>query len=242
MAALVCLVRQLRPVAVLTLAGTLDDRSSLRAGLALRDCLAAQPAAVVVDVHRLGVVGDRPIAWLHRICEEARTWPGAPVYFVDPDRVTSPLPGPSFDRYDAAMTVANGQPIPPSHTMTLAPVATSCAAVRAAVRRCCADWRIPRFGQTGEIIASEMVANAIVHARTDLTVAIRAVNGLQISVTDSDPRMVPEESILHGAGMEIVNGLADRWGCLPTSAGKVVWACINSAPREPGVDMSRTRV
>jgi hypothetical protein len=229
MAALVCLVKQLQPVALATLAGTLDDRSSLKAGLTLRDCLAAAPTAVIIDTARLRVVGERAFAWLDRICREAEAWPGVPVYFVDPAHVLEAVYARRFADTDSAMAAAIEQPVFRSQCLTFPPVAASCAAVRAAVRDACAGWGLGRLAQAGELIASELVANGVIHAGTNLEVTIRAARGLQISVADRDPRLVPVEPHYHGTGMEIVAGLADRWGCLPTSTGKVVWACLNGA-------------
>lgn len=229
MSALVCLIKQVYPVAMVTLAGTMDDRSMIESGLVLRDCLAALPAAVVVDAEALRVVGDRPVAWLRQIFQDAAVWPGVPLLFVDPQGVCGGLDVPCHDTVVAASAVATMVQEPAKMTVTLPPKAVSCAAARELVTEACDSWGKPNFVQVGQLVASELVANGVVHARTELSLTVRDHDGLQISVGDGDPRFAaPGGADGRGTGLEIVAGLARNWGCLPTSTGKVVWANLSA--------------
>lgn len=227
MSALVCVVKQTYPVTMLSVAGTLDDRTMIESGLVIRDCLAALPAAVVVDAHGLRVVGERAVPWLRQILLDAAVWPGVPLLFVDPDGVCGGLDVPCHESAAAAAAAADRVHEPAKMSVTLPPLAASCAAARELVREACGSWGKPRYAQVGELIASELVANGVVHARTELALTVRDHDGLQISVGDGDPRFAElggEGG--QGTGLELVAGLAERWGCLPTSTGKVVWATL----------------
>jgi anti-sigma regulatory factor (Ser/Thr protein kinase) len=86
------------------------------------------------------------------------------------------------------------------------------------------------------LVASELVTNAVVHARTPSVMALRLANDtLHVSVRDNDPRPmfrpVPGLSGAHdgdhGRGLLILDAMADEWGTHPTADGKVVWATIS---------------
>lgn len=84
------------------------------------------------------------------------------------------------------------------------------------------------------LLLSEVVTNAILHARTDASVhvAVEAA-GVLVAVEDrcrSRPaRAVRDESALSGRGLELVETLADEFGVLPTSSGKRVWFTLGGA-------------
>ncbi|MBK5222255.1 MAG: response regulator [Acidimicrobiia bacterium] len=78
------------------------------------------------------------------------------------------------------------------------------------------------------LVVSELVTNAVVHARStsDLTLHLRP-GVLRIEVTDRgagtpNPRS-PGAHETGGRGLQIVSALAGAWGIDPTPAGKVVW-------------------
>jgi len=91
------------------------------------------------------------------------------------------------------------------------------------------------------IISSELVANAVLHARTEcrLTVQLDA-RGLTIAVRDHRPggisRRPPsiDATNLRGLGLFVVDRLSRSWGTSPTADGKTVWALLPtpSSPTE----------
>lgn len=96
--------------------------------------------------------------------------------------------------------------------------------------------------EVARVVLSELVANAIRHARTELTVSARVGDGvLRIEVLDRDTRppalMGLDSDSTSGRGLHIVAGLARDWGWQTADAedgvsGKVVWAEV--ALDQPG--------
>ena len=78
-------------------------------------------------------------------------------------------------------------------------------------------------------MVSELVANAVVHARSDAVVGItRAAGGIRLSVADRSPvlpaRADPDPGALRGRGLGMIAAMACRWGHHVVEGGKVVWA------------------
>ena len=80
-----------------------------------------------------------------------------------------------------------------------------------------------------EVLTSEIVANAVTHARTEVTVEVQSRHGrARVAVHDGSaalPRLqVPGFDLRTGRGLAIVDALADDWGYWPVAGdGKVVW-------------------
>src|SRR4051794_13473118 len=79
-----------------------------------------------------------------------------------------------------------------------------------------------RFNEDiARLLLSEILTNAILHARTSVTVrAIETDDRLRVEAIDSGtgglpdtrPRLVPTNLSEEGRGLQIVDMLADRWG------------------------------
>ncbi|MYW68043.1 hypothetical protein GTY65_28800 [Streptomyces sp. SID8379] len=88
------------------------------------------------------------------------------------------------------------------------------------------------------LLVSELVTNAVVHTgrpavlRMALSDADEACPGMvRVEVADSSarppaPRHADGEET-NGRGLELVDGLADRWGWRPEGAGKAIWCEID---------------
>jgi anti-sigma regulatory factor (Ser/Thr protein kinase)/uncharacterized protein YoaH (UPF0181 family) len=79
------------------------------------------------------------------------------------------------------------------------------------------------------LVASEMAANAVTHARSAFEVTVTCTeSAVRISVSDVGPGTAEEHHgrllDLGGRGLAIVSDLADRWGSETVPGGKVVWA------------------
>ncbi len=78
------------------------------------------------------------------------------------------------------------------------------------------------------LLVSELVTNAVVHARTDVTLHVTIRRGvLRIEVADGSP-VVPvarHTSALAGTGrgLQLVDRLANRWGVQKSRGGKTIW-------------------
>lgn len=81
---------------------------------------------------------------------------------------------------------------------------------------------------TARLLVSELVSNALLHARTAMEVVVRiGATTVRIEVHDGVERLpVPiaePGDALAGRGLHIVDELAAGWGAQPRRGGKAVW-------------------
>lgn len=105
------------------------------------------------------------------------------------------------------------------------------------VREVLGAWGCEDPDELAVLLTSELVANAVIHASTRLTVTVRLANGvLRIEVRDAnfDLPVVrnPGPEATGGRGMLLVESLAQRWGADVDKAGKVVWFELASRRRQ----------
>jgi anti-sigma regulatory factor (Ser/Thr protein kinase) len=108
-----------------------------------------------------------------------------------------------------------------------------CAAglARQQVRAALASWGLGQLEDTAVLLATELVGNAVRHARhggNELTLRIADTRAwLRIDVSDKDPRPpqphLPAELDESGFGLVLVEGLAAKWGVDQATEGKTVW-------------------
>jgi PAS domain S-box-containing protein len=98
---------------------------------------------------------------------------------------------------------------------------------------------------TAELLVSEVVTNAVLHARTVITLSVRIGPGLLVQVTDSSPERPRSRShdreSTGGRGLDLIEALAADYGVLTGPAGsKTVWFTLGEAPglSGPGWDGS----
>lgn len=98
------------------------------------------------------------------------------------------------------------------------------------VRDTLLDWDLARLVEDAELGVSELVANAVRYAKTDVTLRISAGADVTITVIDSEPRLrrpfhhaVDDPYAESGRGLRIVAAVADDWGIEARSGGKAVW-------------------
>ncbi|MET9613892.1 ATP-binding protein [Kitasatospora indigofera] len=110
-----------------------------------------------------------------------------------------------------------------------------------------------RFAEAGELLLSELVTNAVEHARVPagrlvkVAFALRAER-LRVEVHDAAPqrpelRPVPVQPDAEaGRGLLLVRELSDRWGCCPRAGGtgKFVWFECAPAGRSGAGDGAAT--
>lgn len=78
------------------------------------------------------------------------------------------------------------------------------------------------------LLTTELVTNAIVHARTDFALRVTSHDDrLRVEVSDSSlepPRLVPIRGLEdHGRGLHLVEALSASWGVDWRDDHKVVW-------------------
>ncbi|WP_082119698.1 SpoIIE family protein phosphatase [Saccharothrix sp. ST-888] len=89
-------------------------------------------------------------------------------------------------------------------------------------------WGLSALTDFAELMVSELVTNALLHAEAPRRLRLFRDRTLTVEVADSGgspPRVrTSAEEDEGGRGMHLVSELAHRWGTRPTKGGKVVWA------------------
>ena len=78
------------------------------------------------------------------------------------------------------------------------------------------------------LLASELVSNAVLHARSDLSVTVRRfADCIRVEVYDGNPLLpqpcLPPAEATSGRGLGLVDAMASAWGAERCRDGKVVW-------------------
>ncbi|MEU1554302.1 ATP-binding protein [Streptomyces scabiei] len=132
------------------------------------------------------------------------------------------------------MTVsATSRPIGhPGYSETFPCLEESAEAARKLVRTALATWHLEDLTDTGVLLVSELVGNAVRHttSRSIRVVVTRPTsNWVRIGVSDKS-RIMPElrhqngDSLrVGGLGLVLVDSLTDRWGTDLRTWGKQVW-------------------
>lgn len=119
---------------------------------------------------------------------------------------------------------------------------------RRVTRDVLARWRLAHVEDTAVLLVSELVTNAVRHARDTYAIALDLEVGttwLRIEVQDADPRWpkprTPGSLDESGFGLVLVDALAGTWGVRETATGKAVWAELDiRPPAEAGAWAVRT--
>ena len=94
-----------------------------------------------------------------------------------------------------------------------------------------------------ELVVSELVTNASLHAEPPIVVRLLLEDGVRIEVEDEGPglpiRTARNLYSMTGRGLSMVDAVTSRWGVEPAGPGrKVVWAEIGTpGPSNPDVDI-----
>lgn len=96
------------------------------------------------------------------------------------------------------------------------------------VARVLEEWDLRERADEVLLLVSELVTNAVVHAKSDLEVLMRlAPQLLRVEVHDRDPQRVAPlawtEDQERGRGVALVEAISDVWGIDDEQIGKVIW-------------------
>jgi anti-sigma regulatory factor (Ser/Thr protein kinase) len=239
-------------VTLMTLRGRWDRPLWSAATTALHACLAEHPEALIVDLTEL----DDPatgsaLAWVTAQRNAAAMEPPVQIALCVPPEL------PLADRLQrlgtrrflpvyakvrqARVAIAGRLPLIERLSMTLPAGPEAPRIARKLARDACAAWDMPELLHPSRLVISELVTNAVEHARTEMTVVVsRRGRCLHLSVSDRvahPPRPVeparPRPGLPldeRGRGLQTVSATAAAWGSLPTRTGKMVWATLR-APR-----------
>jgi hypothetical protein len=233
--------------------GRWNSRLGMAAYAAFCKCLAEHPAAIIVNLSGLrDPTGASAPMWLAS-CQRATA-------MQPPVRMALTLPSdtpladrlgriganliPAYRTTEEARAAVAGR-TPYTDRLQSAGLPPDPAAVRTArgvVDTACDAWDFPELRYPGRLVITELVANAVEYARTDMVVTVwRRGTGLHLSVRDGDPRMPflrdprsadASASIQRrGHGLRIVDAISSAWGAMATGDGKKVWATVDSCRR-----------
>jgi anti-sigma regulatory factor (Ser/Thr protein kinase) len=113
-------------------------------------------------------------------------------------------------------------------TIRLSPHPTSARAAREFVAETLLRWGHPERTEAAVLLTSELVTNAILHARTQVAVTIHQLDSsLRVSVLDESveqpSRRDDTDHLAGGRGLKLVEAVATSWGVTPEDQGKAVW-------------------
>lgn len=118
----------------------------------------------------------------------------------------------------------------PQVRLQLAPHGGSCREARQAVKAFCTDNGIEALTQDGELLTSELVANAVEHSNSEILLVMTDRTGvLTVSVCDRSSAplgpigRLPDDLAERGRGTFVVATVAGEWGTAPCRHGVCVW-------------------
>jgi LuxR family maltose regulon positive regulatory protein len=231
---------------VLTLAGRLDRAAAPQVQRAILKQLAEQPPAVICDLGQVEAIDPLCAEVFTSIRHPAFGWPGtALVLSGTPPAVADLLVRHGVARRLAiypslgqALKYARDRPPQLRERLALDPVPTAADAGRAFVGEVCGHWGLQGLAGPAALLASELVTNAVVHARTalELRVELRGPR-LHVAVKDQDPDLgrllAANDGTEQGLGLRIVDRIATTWGVRQNrTGGKTVWSALDLPPEE----------
>jgi anti-sigma regulatory factor (Ser/Thr protein kinase) len=120
---------------------------------------------------------------------------------------------------------------------TFPPELVSAARARRFAEITLESWSCHEVVDSARLLLSELVVNAVLHARTPVSIRMSCDDGVvRFEVEDADPTPIEEPravapDVPNGRGLAIVDALADDWGTTETTRGKVVWFEISPEGR-----------
>ncbi|WP_328333068.1 ATP-binding protein [Kribbella sp. NBC_00382] len=240
-------VRTVGEAIVVSPSGVLDVASAPQLRTFLLKQLADQPAAVIVLLQDLVLARAYSLSVFTSVARQTTDWSGVPLVLVigrGQDRqlqLHSEVAArfiPVFRDLASALASINRAPARQLTKLRLAAQSGSAGVARRYVAATCELWRCEEVAENAVAIVSELVANSVIHARTDAVLRLELRRQLlTVAVSDGDstlPAPQPRNDALEGGrGLAIVSALSTAWGCHSTSTGgKVVWATL----RVPGPD------
>ena len=114
---------------------------------------------------------------------------------------------------------------------------SSVGEARRLVRRCLARAGRDDLVDTGELLVSEVVTNALIHAGTPIEVTCSVGRGgLEVEVGDGSPHLPSRRSYAStagtGRGLMLLEQMVDDWGVVPNPPGKTVWFRVSSGDQD----------
>lgn len=149
------------------------------------------------------------------------------------DEILAAMPAPAGEPPDDVTLLLAQIPGPPlsSVAITLPAEPRSVTAGRQFTAKTLAEWGYPEHAETACLLVSEILTNAISHARAPIKLRMhRSATEIVTEISDDSPRL-PQRRLAgpgdeSGRGLILVEALATQWGTRPAPAGKTFWFTI----------------
>ncbi|MFB6837125.1 SpoIIE family protein phosphatase [Streptomyces sp. NPDC056361] len=160
---------------------------------------------------------------------------GRPLEEIGPGVVRGLVPGPLSDDVTLLLATVRGVSPEDSAQWTFAADPSVVAEARARVLAQLSRWDLDELAFTTELVASELVTNAIRYAGGPVGLRLIRAASLICEVSDSSgtqPRMRRAHATEEGGrGLFLIAQLTDRWGSRYTRSGKTIWTEQALPPR-----------
>lgn len=125
----------------------------------------------------------------------------------------------------------------------LPPARQSAGAARRFVGEMLRRWRFESVIESVQLLTSELVTNAVLHAGTEVQVVLEARDQtVHVEVIDQIKRSpvardTPFDILQTGRGLTLLASMTSAWGVEPTDCGKSVWFDLDMtrSPESTGV-------
>ena len=116
----------------------------------------------------------------------------------------------------------------PVDVLALLPRLDAAAKARHHVRQWLLAWQLQDLMEPVELLTSELVTNAMLHAGTSITVSVqRDGKGVRVEVGDGSAvrpvRRRTSTTATTGRGVQMLESVSDSWGSTTVRGGKLVW-------------------
>lgn len=233
-----CVLERDFPICHVRVRGVLGYATAPQLRATIMKAFTDRPDLVLIDVSGLDVEDDITLTAFAALVRQGSAagvsvmLHGAPPALarqLDTMAVTRTVP--TFATTEEALAAHARRPGPARAQVDLSPDRDATGGARDLVDRCCALWGVSDIADDAALVVTELVANAVQHARTSCTVTVTLRERyLHIAVRDRSrqlPRRVTTDDELEaGRGLLIVEGIATSWGVVDTLGGKVVWASV----------------
>lgn len=122
----------------------------------------------------------------------------------------------------------------PSSQMTLPARPASVGAARRFLVEMLEAWDLQGLEYDASVVLSELVTNAVLHARTEVGVRLTCEGSvLRLEVSDGSPKLPVTKRLnptaATGKGLVLIEALSTEWGVRPEPDGKTIWASFAEA-------------
>jgi anti-anti-sigma regulatory factor len=237
---LACEVAHTPPLAYVTARGRLDPHTAPLLRQSVLKALAAEPAAVLIDMACVTDVDPIALTVFLPLARAAAAWPGSQlIQHSSPPALARELKALAIDRHvSSAVDRADAEAVagrlsgPVQVRWAVAGGTEGPAEARSAVRTFCRMHGLGAVADNAELVITELVANAVVHGSGPVTAQASVRRRyLHLAVGDRSPvlpRLVGPGLAPGGGGrgLIIVDALTVAWGATDTPDGKIVWCTL----------------